>query len=131
MQTTATIQATTKPPASPRVRPNCETWIIHDTAVPYATITLTATMTAAGVCHAEVRICNPHLSDYPPFFRGYGTAGGGGYHKPSAAAYAAFRSAGITFADEISGRGNSAIVAALNAAALALNYNPSLVYHVA
>jgi hypothetical protein len=48
---------------------------------------------------------------------GSGRAGGYGYHKGSAAAAEAFRAAGFTFDEHISGRGDSAITDALEAIA--------------
>jgi hypothetical protein len=48
---------------------------------------------------------------------GSGSAGGYGYHRPSAAAADAFKSAGVDLPFDISGRGDSAINDALNALA--------------
>jgi hypothetical protein len=48
---------------------------------------------------------------------GSGSAGGYGYHRPSAAAADAFKSAGVGLPFDISGRGESAINDALNALA--------------
>lgn len=53
---------------------------------------------------------------------GSGKAGGGGYHKPSAAASAAFQSAGITLDAPISGCDDPAIEDALLAVGRALGY---------
>lgn len=53
---------------------------------------------------------------------GHGTAGGWGYHKPSAAAADAFRNAGIELSDCIAGRGDSAIEGALKALGKAYGY---------
>lgn len=50
---------------------------------------------------------------------GSGYAGGGGYDRPSAAAAAAFYNAGYDFDEDISGRGNGAVSAALLAIARA------------
>lgn len=50
---------------------------------------------------------------------GYGWASGGGYHRPSAAAYSALGAAGIRLSEDISGRGDDAIRAALLATAAA------------
>lgn len=52
---------------------------------------------------------------------GSGKAGGWGYHKASAAASEAFRTAGFKFDEEISGRGESAVQDALLAVAAHLN----------
>lgn len=54
---------------------------------------------------------------------GHGWAGGGGYHKGSAAAGKAFESAGIDLDSDISGRGEKAIEDALLAVGLALDYH--------
>lgn len=51
--------------------------------------------------------------------RGHGWASGGGYHRPSAAAYSALGAAGIRLSEDISGRGDGAIRAALLATAAA------------
>ena len=70
-----------------------------------------------------------HAWEYGPDFakagytascRGYGKAGGYGYHKVSAAAQEAFRAAGITLSEDIGGRGDSAIEEALKAFAVHL-----------
>ena len=50
---------------------------------------------------------------------GYGTAGGGGYHKESAALALAMRSAGITLTESIGAAGERAMADALRAAAVA------------
>lgn len=54
---------------------------------------------------------------------GHGFAGGYGYHKASAAAHAAIRSAGITLSASIDGAGDSAIEGALGAIARALGFD--------
>ena len=51
---------------------------------------------------------------------GTGTAGGYGYHKPSAAACEAIYNAGITLDEDINGRGDSAIMEAAEAIAKAI-----------
>ena len=58
---------------------------------------------------------------------GTGTAGGGGYHKTSAAAGEAIRSAGITLDGHIDGRGDQAIREAMEAIALALGFDNTLI----
>ena len=58
---------------------------------------------------------------------GNGTAGGGGYHKTSAAAGEAIRSAGITLDGHIDGRGDQAIREAMEAIALALGFDNTLI----
>lgn len=54
-------------------------------------------------------------SDKPA--RGYGKAGGGGYHKRSAALNEALSRAGVTLSEPINGCGDSAMDAALEALA--------------
>jgi hypothetical protein len=56
------------------------------------------------------------------FLSGHGTAGGGGYHKISAALGDALESAGIKLASRIDGCGESAMIHALDAVAVALGY---------
>ena len=51
---------------------------------------------------------------------GTGSAGGYGYHRPSAAACEAINNAGITLDDDINGRGDSAIKEACEAIAKAI-----------
>ena len=58
---------------------------------------------------------------------GTGTAGGWGYHKTSAAAGYAIRSAGITLDEIIDGRGDQAIREAMEAIALALGFDNTIV----
>ena len=53
---------------------------------------------------------------------GSGSAGGYGYHRPSAAAAEAFQSAGIELSKHIGGVGESAMKEALNALAKKLGY---------
>lgn len=60
---------------------------------------------------------------------GSGSAGGYGYHRPSAAAAEAIRNAGIELDADISGRGNSAIEDAVKAIAEMMGYNQIFVHH--
>jgi hypothetical protein len=53
---------------------------------------------------------------------GSGSAGGYGYHRPSAAADEAFRSAGLSLGVDISGRGDSALESALLSLGAFLGY---------
>jgi hypothetical protein len=53
---------------------------------------------------------------------GGGKAGGGGYHKASAALQSALDDAGVILPDNIAGRGDSAMTDALTDIALALGY---------
>lgn len=57
---------------------------------------------------------------------GHGKAGGGGYHKESAALGVAIRNAGITLASPIEARGDGAIDDAMRAIALHLGYEDVL-----
>ncbi len=57
-----------------------------------------------------------------------GSAGGGGYHRPSAAAAEAIRKTGIVLSEDISGRGDSAIETAVKAVAVALGYDEANIY---
>jgi hypothetical protein len=60
-----------------------------------------------------------HFWNYSPdkAGRGYGKAGGGGYHKPSAAMQEALERAGVWLAEPIAGRGDSAMHEAMHAIA--------------
>lgn len=57
---------------------------------------------------------------------GTGKAGGGGYHKQSAAVEEALQSAGFTLSEEVGGRGDEAMQAALEAAARAVGFTGEL-----
>ena len=61
---------------------------------------------------------------------GSGSAGGGGYHKGSAAVSAALRSAGMSFDEDFSGRGWDLTKAAILAAGRAMVNNSEPVYLV-
>jgi hypothetical protein len=72
---------------------------------------------------ASVVYCSVWLrSAGGPCWSGRGTAGGGGYHKESAAFEDACRSAGVTFTKEVGGVGESAVREAALALAKALGY---------
>ena len=60
---------------------------------------------------------------------GTGSAGGYGYHRPSAAASEAIRNAGIELDQDISGCGDSAIEEAVKAIAEMLGYKDCPVFH--
>ena len=64
------------------------------------------------------------------YTNGTGKAGGGGYHKASAAAAEAIRNAGFTLDQDIDGRGDTAIEEAVLAIAAALGH-PNAMLHVA
>ena len=59
---------------------------------------------------------------------GSGSAGGYGYHKPSAAAAEAIKNAGFTLSENISGVGDSAIFEAVQAIATAAGYPDALIF---
>lgn len=63
--------------------------------------------------------CCLWVNAYPVSLSGSGQATGYGYHKPSAAAAAAIRAAGITLSRDIAGRGDSAIYDTVEAIAKA------------
>lgn len=68
--------------------------------------------------------CNLWASDHSGERRtsGYGAAGGGGYHKESAALDAAIKSAGISLSERINGVGEMAMQDALTAIVRELGY---------
>lgn len=57
---------------------------------------------------------------------GYGAAGGGGYHKESAALSAAIQSAGISLSEQIDGVGETAMTDALTAIVRELGYTGNI-----
>ena len=61
------------------------------------------------------------------FFNGYGRAGGGGYHKPSAALQAAFSKAGLKTKYSFHGGGDRGINEALDALAQACGYRKFII----
>ena len=61
--------------------------------------------------------------------RGAGKAGGGGYHKASAAFSAALDDAGITLSEDIAGRGDNAIESAVEAVARAATGKRKFIIH--
>jgi hypothetical protein len=63
-----------------------------------------------------------HASDERMSCAGHGSAGGYGYHRPSAAMQAALESAGIRLAQPIDGVGESAMKEAMHAIARHLGY---------
>lgn len=66
--------------------------------------------------------------DCSVYAAGHGSAGGYGYHKSSAAAAEAFRSAGVSLAADIAGRGDPAIIAAVEAVARRLGWSTGEVH---
>jgi hypothetical protein len=71
--------------------------------------------------------CTLWASDARLACNGHGSATGCGYHKTSAALQAAIDSAGITLAQPIDGRGDSAIEDAMLAIADALGYETTTI----
>lgn len=63
--------------------------------------------------------------------RGYGKAGGYGYHKESAALAEALSDAGVKVSEETEGRGEDAMLAAVEAVALAVSGLPRVIVHKA
>ncbi len=72
---------------------------------------------SASTVYASIWV---HSKDY--YTSGTGRAGGGGYHKSSAAIAEAIASAGIELDHDISGRGDSAVREALHAIGSALGF---------
>lgn len=72
--------------------------------------------------------CNLWASDHSGERRtsGYGAAGGGGYHKESAALDAAIKSAGISLSERINGVGEMAMTDALTAIVRELGYTGNI-----
>lgn len=71
---------------------------------------------SASVVYCSVWV-SPPVSSPLPITTGKGTAGGGGYHKESAALEEAFDSAGIRFEEPFGGTGEAAMKAAIEAVA--------------
>ena len=67
--------------------------------------------------------CSVWLRGHGTEASGRGMAGGGGYHKPSAAFSAALDSAGVTLDAAIDGRGETAVIEAAAALARALGFS--------
>lgn len=94
---------------------------------------------ATGRAVVTARIYFPNATAYCALWvnapnahgRGLGKAGGGGYHKPSAALADAIRDAGITLTQAISGVGDSAMEAACEAIARAVTGKRRFIIHVA
>ena len=75
---------------------------------------------SASVVYCSIWV-HGRINDYKDW-SGRGTAGGGGYHKESAALDAAIRSAGIVMDSHFGGCGEGAMRHALTAIAVALGY---------
>lgn len=77
---------------------------------------------SSSVVYASVWV---HSCGY--YTSGTGRAGGGGYHKASAAIAEAIQSAGIELDEDFAGRGDSATEQALKAIAQALGFDDCLI----
>ena len=73
---------------------------------------------SSSVVYSSIWVHGPDV-----WYSGRGKAGGGGYHKASAAVDSAIESAGITLDQSIHGVGDGAIMEALEAIAEALGYD--------
>lgn len=77
----------------------------------------------SSVCYSCVWV---HGKTHP---RGAGSAGGGGYHKASAAFAGALSDAGITLSEDVGGRGDRAIEDAVEAIARAATGKRKFIIH--
>lgn len=94
-----------------------------------------------GLATVTLRIYNTDMRSYAcvwvsdsktgVYLCGGGRAGGYGYHRPSAAAQAALNDCGLVLSEDIGGRGDSAIEAALCAVARAVTGKKDFFIHVA
>lgn len=72
----------------------------------------------------SVAYCAIWINSHPHHGRGNGKAGGGGYHKASAALASAISDAGIQLSEPINGRGDSVMLEAVEAVARAVTGKP-------
>jgi hypothetical protein len=79
----------------------------------------------------SVCYCALWISGGERYGRGQGKAGGGGYHKTSAALADAIDDAGVKLSESISGVGDSAMESACLAVAKAVTRKRRLIVHVA
>jgi hypothetical protein len=70
--------------------------------------------------NASAVYCSVWVSCHGDYRGGHGTAGGSGYHKESRALAVALKSAGVTLDTDIAGRGEGAMLGALEAVAVEL-----------
>ena len=80
-------------------------------------------------CCMWVALPAGHGPNYPQglYTSGSGSAGGYGYHRPSEALRAALHNAGFDLSEDISGRGDSAMVAAIAAVAAMLGVKSPII----
>ena len=90
-----------------------------------------AIVTARTYWPASTVYCAIWINGAGKWGRGEGQAGGGGYHKPSAALESAIRDAGITLDSAIGGRGDPLMEKACEAIAKALTGKRRFIVHVA
>jgi hypothetical protein len=65
---------------------------------------------------------------FDKYTQGSGSAGGYGYHRPSAAAAEAIKNAGFDLSSDIAGRGDEAIKQAVKALAKSIGYPKALIH---
>ena len=90
-----------------------------------------AFVTARIYWPGETAYCALWISNGDRWGRGQGKAGGGGYHKPSAALAEAIRDAGVKLSKSISGVGDAAMADACAAIARAVTGKRRFIVHVA
>jgi len=90
-----------------------------------------ALVTARIYWPGSTAYCALWINAHPVNGRGNGKAGGGGYHKPSAALAAAIDDAGIQLSESINGVGDSAMERALEAIARAATGKRRFIIHKA
>lgn len=93
----------------------------------------------AGLERVIIRLYQSEVRDYACLWvydsdnfliaAGSGMAGGSVFHRPSAAAQVAFEEAGITLSEPIDGRGERAIISAMNALADYLQIKRCMILH--
>jgi len=75
----------------------------------------------ASRVYASLWAFGPHGAEI--YTAGHGQAGGGGYHKASAATHDAIKAAGFELSESIHGRGTEPMLDALQALAVAMGYS--------
>lgn len=90
-----------------------------------------AIVTARIYWPGQTAYCALWISDKTRYGRGQGKAGGGGYHKASAALADAIKDAGVELDRSISGVGDAAMEQACEAIARALTGKRRFIVHVA
>lgn len=90
-----------------------------------------AIVTAGFYMPGTTAYCALWINGNDRYGRGNGKAGGGGYHKPSAALSDAITDAGIELSERISGVGDNAMNEACEAIARAVTGKRRFIVHVA